>query len=432
MMAPLDSTSNPGITERRSCERQKVLFSSVFISEKIRGRVLNISRNGLALETDYGVVDDEYPSVRFQFSPRMPWVEARGRVAWKNSTRNMVGIQFTGVTEEAQKEIEGWIELRRELLGGSRTNESPAKASRWVTSEPSAEIPAASSTPASDLFDLVAENEEQGSLAPSIPHSAEADGSARPTFDHVDLDTEYKNEQPVVPPVQSRHPPQVNVERTPSDSGDLGAASRIQPPPRPLPQWPTEATDTPTVAATEYATADREDIGGGASAGKTLRLAGLALVAVLVLTVLFVRGLTLRRSTNIQKNKEQASVVRPVARPSQPAQPTPSTERPAVPPSQPVAPASSSKVTAPHPKPTVHRPSYVLQVGAMIQENNANRLAASLRQMNFPTFVLRQPTQQFHYVFVGPYESVDAAAKVKNDLEKRGFQAVRKEWKVAD
>jgi cell division septation protein DedD len=418
-MVPLNSMSNSHSTERRSCERQTVLFSSVFISEKVRGRVLNISRSGLALETDYGVVDDEYTTLRFQFSPRMPWVEARGRIAWKNNTKNMVGIQFTDVTEMAQKEIENWIELRRELLGGSITNESPAEALRWITSEPSAEIPAAEPTPASDLFDLTGENQEESSFDLPTPRSAGTDGSVRPTIDHADLDTEYKNEPPIIPAAQY-----------PSDAGDLNAESSIQPPPRPLPSWAAEVTDTPTAAATEYVTEDDQGIVGGASASKTLKFVGLAVVAVLVLAVLFVRGLTVRKSANVQMSKEQASVARPVAPTSPSAQPTPSTEGPAVPPLQPVAPTNSSAVTAPVPKLTAHGPAYVLQVGAMIQESNANRLAATLRKMNFKAFVLREPTQQFHFVFVGPFESVDAATKVKNDLEKRGFQVMRKEWKV--
>jgi cell division septation protein DedD len=433
MMAPLDSTPNPNTTERRSCERQKVLFSSVVISDKNHGRVLNISRNGLALETDSGVVDDEFPSLRFQFSPRMAWVEARGRVAWKNGTTKVVGIEFTGVTAEAQKEIESWIELRRELLGPSRPNESAAEAYHTVRSEPSAEITAASSTPASDLFDLVAENEGEASLSPSIPHPTEADGPLTRAFGRVDLDAENKNEPPIVPPVQYQYPTQVNAERTPaSDLGDLSAASRIQPPPPPLPRWATEATDAPTIEATEYAGEYGKGIGGGASAGKTLKLVGLALLAVLLLTVLFVRGFQLRKSANIQKNKEQTGAVRPVAAPSQPVQPAPSGERPAVPSWQPAASASSSAVTVPNPKPTMHGPSYVLQVGAMIHEENANALADSLRRMNFHVFLLRRPNERFHYVLVGPYESVDAAIKVKNDLEKRGFQAIRKEWKVAN
>jgi len=99
-----------------------------------------------------------------------------------------------------------------------------------------------------------------------------------------------------------------------------------------------------------------------------------------------------------------------------------------VPPSRPAASASGSAVNVPNPKSTVHGPSYVLQVGAMIHEENANALADSMRRMNLPAFVLRTPYGRFHHVFIGPYESKDAATAVKNDLEKRGFQAICKKW----
>ena len=74
--------------------------------------------------------------------------------------------------------------------------------------------------------------------------------------------------------------------------------------------------------------------------------------------------------------------------------------------------------------------AFVLQVGAMVHEENANSLAESLRQMNFPAFVFKSPTDRFHRVVVGPYNGVDATLRAKNQLEKRGFRSIRKEWKV--
>ena len=70
----------------------------------------------------------------------------------------------------------------------------------------------------------------------------------------------------------------------------------------------------------------------------------------------------------------------------------------------------------------------MLQVGAMAHEENANALAGSLRQMNFPAFVFKSPTARLHRVIVGPYNSSDAQ-KTKSELEKLGFQAIRTEWK---
>jgi len=66
----------------------------------------------------------------------------------------------------------------------------------------------------------------------------------------------------------------------------------------------------------------------------------------------------------------------------------------------------------------------------MVHPENANKLANSLRAMNFPVFVDQMSSKQFHYVLVGPYSGVDAAHNVKNDLEKRGFQVMIKKWKL--
>ena len=67
----------------------------------------------------------------------------------------------------------------------------------------------------------------------------------------------------------------------------------------------------------------------------------------------------------------------------------------------------------------------------MVHEENANVLAASLREMNFPAFVLKLPTERFHHVLVGPYDSANAAIETQNGLEKRGYKPIRTEWKVS-
>jgi cell division septation protein DedD len=354
MTTPLDSAGNPQITERRSCGRQNVSFSSVTIGESTRGRVLNISRNGLALETDTALVNDELPNLRFKFSPYMTWVLASGRVAWRNSARNVVGIEFIGVTEEVQKKIETWIELRKELL---LEPSKPAEAHHSVKLGDGSEIATAGPTPASEL---------------------------------VDLDSENKSQPPLPSAVRN----------------------------------PMEATDARTVMGTD----DVTSVAG--ITGKTLKLVGLALVAVLLLSAVLVRDTQMRKSAHLQKNEEQARVLRPPAPPSQPVPPLSSAERPTVPSSQPMASDLSPALPTPNRKPTSKGPSYVLQVAAMAHEENANALANSLRQMNFPAFVLKMPTGRFHHVFVGPYDSKDAANEVKNDLEKRAFQVIRKEWKL--
>ena len=94
MIDPHESNGSPFITDRRNYGRQKILFSSVVINENNRGRVLNISPNGLALQTDAELIDDELPKIRFHFSQLQACVEARGRIAWRSDSRMVVGIEY--------------------------------------------------------------------------------------------------------------------------------------------------------------------------------------------------------------------------------------------------------------------------------------------------------------------------------------------------
>ena len=92
---------------------------------------------------------------------------------------------------------------------------------------------------------------------------------------------------------------------------------------------------------------------------------------------------------------------------------------------------SSEPVAIPtgNPRPASEFPSFALQAGAMVYEENANALARSLHQMNFPVSVHKHPGDRFHLVVVGPYTNVDAASRAKNELEKSGFEAIRTEWR---
>jgi SPOR domain/PilZ domain len=77
---------------------------------------------------------------------------------------------------------------------------------------------------------------------------------------------------------------------------------------------------------------------------------------------------------------------------------------------------------------SVDQPGFVLQVGAMRYEENADALAATLNQMNFPAFVFRRQGDRFYRVAVGPFETVESSIKVKDDLERKEFQAILKPW----
>ena len=64
----------------------------------------------------------------------------------------------------------------------------------------------------------------------------------------------------------------------------------------------------------------------------------------------------------------------------------------------------------------------------MSLEENASRLAESLRLKNFPVFVSKQPGDHLYKVVVGPYPDTQAARSAKDDLEKDGIKPIVKRW----
>ena len=73
-------------------------------------------------------------------------------------------------------------------------------------------------------------------------------------------------------------------------------------------------------------------------------------------------------------------------------------------------------------------PGFVLQVGAMTHESNANVLSESLQRNNFPAFVFKRSSDRFYKVAVGAFTDANSAAVVKRELEKQGFEAILRQW----
>ena len=73
-------------------------------------------------------------------------------------------------------------------------------------------------------------------------------------------------------------------------------------------------------------------------------------------------------------------------------------------------------------------PGFVLQVAAMKQEENADALAETLHQRNFPAFVFRRGADPFYRVVIGIYGDADSAGRVEEDLEREGFKAILRRW----
>jgi cell division septation protein DedD len=89
------------------------------------------------------------------------------------------------------------------------------------------------------------------------------------------------------------------------------------------------------------------------------------------------------------------------------------------PPESPARPAVSA--------PAVEQPGFVLQVGAMKREGNADSLAQSLQKKKLPAFVF-QHGDHFYRVAVGPFADSGSAARAKSTLEKNGMKAILRRW----
>jgi hypothetical protein len=148
-----------------------------------------------------------------------------------------------------------------------------------------------------------------------------------------------------------------------------------------------------------------ESIAG--SSGKPRRVFLPALAALIVVSALAFLGYTLRRMhPKITGGETPAEVTMP---------PNP-TESGTV--------SESPRTDA---SATLDMPGYVLQVGALVREEDAEKLAESLRQKQFPAFVFKRDPSRLYHVVVGPYTKSDSSAMAKT-LEDRGFEVIRTEW----
>ena len=99
--------------------------------------------------------------------------------------------------------------------------------------------------------------------------------------------------------------------------------------------------------------------------------------------------------------------------PAIPAEPAPSPSAP---------PAISSQAAR------LDLPGFILQVGAMTEQRNADALAENLQKNKFPAFVYQRGSDRFYRVAVGPFRDEKSPVKTKADLEKRGLKPFLRTW----
>jgi cell division septation protein DedD len=389
MANTFQSSGNPAISERRMYWRQKVFFSRVEWGENNCGDVLNISLNGLALQAAEDLNDNELPKMRFQLSQAPAWVEAKGRIAWRNDSKKVAGVEFIDLSPETLKQILLSIFLTSDESEFPKTGAPLEKTEQvsgaMATSEPISAFPFLEST----TVEVVPGDRSQQPIFPSVQSPAETQ------------DAGTVSENAMTANVTSGS----GVEVVPEDRNQESLFSSVQ--------FPAEMQDAGTVSESAMAT----KVTNGS--GKAGRLVGLSLAAVLLLLVVLPLRHYSQRAGTSQKGRETAT---------EPNLPGLSSKISATPTSDP-GPTPDHPAPTSNPAPSLDHSAFVLQVGAMVHEEYANAVAESLRRMNFPAYVSNRSTDGFHRVVVGPYHGVDAALRAKTELEKRGFQAIRREWK---
>jgi hypothetical protein len=95
-----------------------------------------------------------------------------------------------------------------------------------------------------------------------------------------------------------------------------------------------------------------------------------------------------------------------------------------------LSPGSTVEQSTSTPPATISRdvPGFVLQVAAMKHEDNADALAETLHQRNFPAFVFKRGAGPFYRVTIGVYGDADSAVRMKDELERQGFKAILRRW----
>jgi DedD protein len=68
----------------------------------------------------------------------------------------------------------------------------------------------------------------------------------------------------------------------------------------------------------------------------------------------------------------------------------------------------------------------MLQVAAVLHQDDALALAQALQKKKFPALVLPPSTDKYYRVQVGPYADSQAAANGRKDLEANGFKSITK------
>jgi DedD protein len=76
--------------------------------------------------------------------------------------------------------------------------------------------------------------------------------------------------------------------------------------------------------------------------------------------------------------------------------------------------------------PLIPKGTIMLQVAAVLHQDDALALAQALQKKKFPAIVIPPSADKYYRVQVGPYADNQAAANARKDLEAQGFKSITK------
>jgi hypothetical protein len=342
--------------------RQRVLLSHLKLKDGNGGILLDISEQGLAMQTVKSLGDVAYTQLRFQLSQSNDWVETRGRIAWISASKQTAGVEFIDLSYESLNFIKRWISSIESPNSSEQENAIPPTKPA-LTFDDVGDVTPIPNTPKVDIVveELVQELITEDLAAMLRPVTKDGRG----TSENASGENECRK-------------PAENVNPTRELEFTL---------------YPRLRSNGP------FANNDLQGV-----TSKPRRYIGLLVGVALLLSVLISLGYSLRRAANGQLDETATSSAKPSVAPSN---------------------SSPSSMIVPRKPPTSSDAGFILQVAAMKDEKSAILLADSLHQKGFPGYVF-EPAANVYRVLVGPYSDAGSALKAEEELRKQGFEVIRK------
>jgi cell division septation protein DedD len=325
------------------------------------GFILNLSEGGLCVQAAQEIPADRPLRLQFQSLDSHGWVAAHGKVAWRNESNTLAGIEFVDLSAEARHEVRTWLSFGNSLQ---------ALQGDWAEDRSGPEGRAENGKSPPARADQEQDDEEFSTPDP------DADQDAK----HAVQDT----------------PNPGSPEQTFNESAEATPEVRDKPLIAPL------AVALGLLILGIFAAEHLHLFDDLKTLLSRKTLAPVAPVS---------DSLLLKSAPGTQVPIQPQAQSDQLRQPQQP------------PPLSPAHPSKASLSEKAVPSPT-DGSKFALQVGAMKEEQNATNLVQSLQAKNFPASVSKRPGDRLYKVIVGPYSDSKQLRAAREALEKQGIQSI--------